>query len=118
MLMHPRLVTGAWVGFNSPLLTFRTNYWGQGSHNALRVVGNFMKRSNLEQARFAEPPRYVMPHSTRRVRHARYDSIKVLRPRALQLDSVRYDDLRPVTRGSSLIGAIDLPADTSLASSP
>jgi penicillin-binding protein 1A len=41
MLMHPNLVTGAWVGFNDRRLTFRTNWWGQGSHSALFLVGDF-----------------------------------------------------------------------------
>ncbi len=41
MLMHPELVTGAWVGFNDPRLTFRTNFWGQGAHNALMLVGDY-----------------------------------------------------------------------------
>ncbi len=44
ILMHPELVTGAWVGFNDPRMSFRSSYWGQGAHNALFVVGEFMKR--------------------------------------------------------------------------
>ena len=44
MLMHPNLVTGAWVGFNDRRLTFRTNWWGQGSHSALFLVGDFYNR--------------------------------------------------------------------------
>lgn len=43
MLMHPDLVTGAWVGFNDRRITFRTNWWGQGAHNALYLVGDFFK---------------------------------------------------------------------------
>ena len=50
MLMHPNLVTGAWVGFNDPRVTFRTNWWGQGSHSALLVVGDYYRRlMNAEQ---------------------------------------------------------------------
>jgi penicillin-binding protein 1A len=45
MLMTPRLVTGAWVGFNDPRVTIRSNYWGQGGHNALRLVGAFMQQA-------------------------------------------------------------------------
>jgi len=41
MLMQPRLVTGAWVGFNDQRITLRGAYWGQGAHNALRVAGDF-----------------------------------------------------------------------------
>ena len=44
MLMSPKLVTGAWVGFNDPRVTIRSNYWGQGGHNALRLVGAFMQQ--------------------------------------------------------------------------
>ncbi len=45
VLLHPDLVMGAWVGFNDRRITFRTNYWGQGAHNALFVVGDFMQRA-------------------------------------------------------------------------
>ncbi len=44
MLMHPDLVTGSWVGFNDRRVTFRTNYWGQGAHNALFVVGDYFRK--------------------------------------------------------------------------
>ena len=43
LLMHPDLVAGAWVGFDDPRVTFRSSYWGQGGHNALRVVGDFAR---------------------------------------------------------------------------
>ncbi len=50
MLMHPNLVTGAWVGFNDHRVTFRTDWWGQGSHSALLVVGDYYRRlMNAEQ---------------------------------------------------------------------
>jgi penicillin-binding protein 1A len=45
MLMSPKLVTGAWVGFNDQRVTLRSNYWGQGGHNALRIVGSFMQQA-------------------------------------------------------------------------
>jgi penicillin-binding protein 1A len=45
MLMHPQLVTGAWVGFNDPRVTLRSDHWGQGANNALHVVGDFMGQS-------------------------------------------------------------------------
>ena len=38
IMMHPQLVAGAWVGFNDPRITLRSNYWGQGAHSALPVV--------------------------------------------------------------------------------
>ena len=46
MLMHPNLVTGSWVGFNDARVTFRTNWWGQGAHSALFLVGDFYKGLN------------------------------------------------------------------------
>jgi penicillin-binding protein 1A len=61
MLIHPRLVTGSWVGFNSPQITFRTRYWGQGSHNALKVVGHYIENVNLETATFDAPSGYEPP---------------------------------------------------------
>jgi len=42
--MHPDLVAGAWVGFNDQRVGFRSNYWGQGGHNALLLVGDFFQR--------------------------------------------------------------------------
>ncbi|MCS7101680.1 MAG: transglycosylase domain-containing protein [Burkholderiaceae bacterium] len=50
ILMHPQLVAGAWVGFNDPRVTMRSDYWGQGAHNALRVVGDFMQQAFAAQA--------------------------------------------------------------------
>ncbi len=44
MLMSPKLVAGAWVGFNDARVTIRSNYWGQGGHNALRLVGAFFQQ--------------------------------------------------------------------------
>ena len=46
MLMHPDLVTGTWVGFNDRRVTFRSSWWGQGAHNALFLVGDFIQRAN------------------------------------------------------------------------
>ncbi|WP_420213818.1 penicillin-binding protein 1A [Janthinobacterium fluminis] len=43
ILMHPNLVAGAWVGFNDARVTMRSDYWGQGGHNALLLVGDFFK---------------------------------------------------------------------------
>jgi penicillin-binding protein 1A len=43
ILMHPNLVAGAWVGFNDSRVTMRSNYWGQGGHNAILPVGDFFK---------------------------------------------------------------------------
>jgi penicillin-binding protein 1A len=45
IMMHPRLVAGSWVGFNDARVTMRSNYWGEGAHNALLVVGDFFQRT-------------------------------------------------------------------------
>jgi len=44
MLMHPELVSGAWVGFDDQRLTFGTSFWGQGAHSALFLVGDYYRR--------------------------------------------------------------------------
>jgi len=62
MLIHPDLVMGSWVGFSSPLITFRSSWWGQGAHNALHVVGSFVKEVGLSpDARFKAPSSYMGP---------------------------------------------------------
>ena len=43
ILMHPRLVAGSWVGFNDSRITMRSNYWGEGGHNAVLLVGDFFQ---------------------------------------------------------------------------
>lgn len=60
ILMHPQLVAGAWVGFNDGRVTLRSDYWGQGAHSALPIVGNVARsalRSRIIDAklRFEEP---------------------------------------------------------------
>jgi len=61
ILMHPQLVAGAWVGFNDSRVTLRSDYWGQGAHSALPIVGDFYQRSLRSRlidsrAKFAEEP--------------------------------------------------------------
>jgi len=53
ILMHPRLVAGAWVGFNDSRVTMRSNYWGEGGHNAILVVGDFFR--HILDAQFIDP---------------------------------------------------------------
>ncbi|WP_374041155.1 penicillin-binding protein 1A [Massilia sp. MS-15] len=53
ILMHPNLVAGAWVGFNDNRVRMRSSYWGQGGHNALLLVGDFM-RAALDSGRIDE----------------------------------------------------------------
>lgn len=45
ILIHPQLVAGAWVGFNDSRVTLRSDYWGQGAHSALPIVGDFFQRA-------------------------------------------------------------------------
>ncbi|MGH8853390.1 MAG: penicillin-binding protein 1A [Telluria sp.] len=71
ILMHPQLVSGAWVGFNDNRVTMRSSYWGQGGHNALLLVGDFMRAAYdsgkldpnalLPGARHAPPRRFEEP---------------------------------------------------------
>lgn len=73
IMMHPELVTGAWVGFNDRRLSFRTDYWEQGGHNALRLVGDFFSRTlqtrpHWRTPRFSPPPGYHDPAPPRLVR--------------------------------------------------
>ena len=49
ILMHPRLVAGAWVGFNDARVTMRSDYWGQGGHNALLLVGDFFRQASTRR---------------------------------------------------------------------
>jgi penicillin-binding protein 1A len=61
ILMHPQLVAGAWVGFNDGRITLRSDYWGQGAHSALPIVGEVTAqalRTKLidPRARFEAPP--------------------------------------------------------------
>jgi penicillin-binding protein 1A len=60
ILMHPQLVGGAWVGFNDNRVTMRNDRWGQGSRNALHIVGDFFQQVQKAKlidtkARFAAP---------------------------------------------------------------
>ncbi len=55
MLLHPELIMGSWVGFDVQELTFRTTWWGQGSHTALKTVGRFQNLIDLPEASFKRP---------------------------------------------------------------
>jgi len=61
ILMHPQLVAGAWMGFNDSRITMRGNYWGQGAHNALLVVGDFFQQGLRAKAIDADA-RFSAPH--------------------------------------------------------
>jgi penicillin-binding protein 1A len=61
ILMHPRLVAGAWVGFNDARITMGNGRWGEGARTALPIVGDFYHRTSTSRlvdfnARFAPPP--------------------------------------------------------------
>ena len=45
ILMHSQLVAGSWVGFNDSRVTMRSDYWGEGAHNALLLVGDFFQHT-------------------------------------------------------------------------
>ena len=63
ILMHRQLVAGAWVGFNDSRVTLRSDYWGQGAHSALPVVGDFF--GNALRARLIDPrARFAAPEDT------------------------------------------------------
>jgi membrane peptidoglycan carboxypeptidase len=68
MLMHPNMVMGAWVGFATPALYFRSDYWAQGAHTALPIVGKFYSAAKSAapdvldgESRFNPPPGWVEP---------------------------------------------------------
>jgi len=61
ILMHPRLVAGAWLGFNDTRVTMRSDYWGQGGHNAILLVGDFF-RSALKQKLVDAKAKFLPPH--------------------------------------------------------
>ncbi|SDE19523.1 penicillin-binding protein 1A [Paraburkholderia lycopersici] len=44
ILMSPQLVGGAWVGFDDGRVTL-DDYWGQGAHSALPIVGDVFQRA-------------------------------------------------------------------------
>jgi penicillin-binding protein 1A len=62
ILMHPRLVAGAWVGFNDSRITMQ-DAWGQGARSALPMVGDFFQQ--LAKARLVDTkarfPRNIDP---------------------------------------------------------
>ncbi len=66
ILMHPQLVTAAWVGFNDSRVTMRSDHWGQGGHNAVLLVGEFFKNALKQghvdgKASFPPPPHPAPP---------------------------------------------------------
>ncbi len=73
LAMRPDVVAGAWVGFDDPRVTFRSAYWEQGGHTALRVVGRFLKTAETRRfvdvsARFPEAPPLASSAGSRALR--------------------------------------------------
>jgi penicillin-binding protein 1A len=63
ILMHPQLVAGAWVGFNDGRVTLRSDYWGQGAHSALPIVGDVTAQAL--RARLIDPRvRFLAPQDS------------------------------------------------------
>jgi penicillin-binding protein 1A len=72
IMMHPNLVAGSWVGFNDARVTIRSDYWGQGGHNALLLVADFFKEALKDKlidakAKFPKPDHSAMLMEARRV---------------------------------------------------
>ena len=65
LLMHPQLVAGAWVGFDDGQVTLRSDYWGQGAHSALPIVGMFYDAAL--RARVIDPRAQLTPDYRPRV---------------------------------------------------
>ena len=62
IMMHPELVTGAWVGFNDRRVTFRSTFWGQGAHNALFLAGDFFQRlTRADEVAISAESRFPRP---------------------------------------------------------
>jgi penicillin-binding protein 1A len=60
ILMHPQLVAGAWVGFDDGRVTLG-NYWGEGAHSALPMVGAFYDMAL--RARVIDPDAQLGPET-------------------------------------------------------
>ena len=83
ILMHPQLVAGAWVGFNDSRITMRSNYWGEGGHNAVLPVGDFFQQALDARlidgsARFPyeRPPESFWDPYIERAKEWLYDALK------------------------------------------
>jgi penicillin-binding protein 1A len=61
ILMHPQLVAGAWVGFDDARVTLGSDYWGEGAHSALPMVGAFYDMAL--RARVIDPDAQFYPET-------------------------------------------------------
>jgi penicillin-binding protein 1A len=104
IMMHPNLVAGTWVGFNDSRVTMRSDYWGQGGHNALLVVGDFFRNALKEKlidvkAKFPKPQRMPLM-----VEHSRDDWAEVLQKRVRNNDEPTEIIVRQEPDGTTFIG--------------
>ena len=72
--MHPEVVVGAWVGFNDQRISFESDYWGQGGHNALLLVGDFLKNGLRGPGALIPNSRFIRPKGYRQPRRPVYSS--------------------------------------------
>jgi penicillin-binding protein 1A len=108
MLMQPRLVAGAWVGFNDARVTMRSDYWGQGGHNAALLVGDFfhgvLKEDLIDRrARFARPTRAMLIADGSGIAAGGASVAEDEEPAAVELDGI---DENAFTRTMNEIGRI------------
>ena len=108
MLVHPDLVMGAWVGFDTPLITFRSAFYGQGAHTALPIVGRFLRMAQEvapdrvpPDATFQPPPGYQAPPVPAAPRDTSNDLqyVELDLPDSLALDDVLELEPAPDTSG-------------------
>ena len=85
------LVMGAWVGFDSPVIAWKSLDLQQGSRTALPIVGEFIKRvRQAEPTTFQEQNRFEKPRPRPKVRLMLTPAQRA----AQQRDSLRRDSVR------------------------
>jgi penicillin-binding protein 1A len=75
ILMHPQLVAGAWVGFDDGRVTLGNDYWGEGAHSALPMVGAFYDmalRARVIDPRAQFSPETRLPRTVHARRHRHF----------------------------------------------
>lgn len=118
ILMHPQLVAGAWVGFDDGRVTLRSDYWGQGAHTALPIVGDFFQRAlraRIVDAR-ARFDTAVQPSAFEQFRARLTERLQALRE-ALFGGSLAREAKTPVGRRRSLPSAPASAVSAALGSS-
>jgi penicillin-binding protein 1A len=102
ILVHPQVVVGAWVGFNRPVVRFRSDYWGQGGHNALMLAGDFMEQALMDPASGIRPGRFRAPAGYMRPRQPtdpyQGNLIDPQRVRELRAEQARADSIALSTK--------------------